>query len=133
MTLVEKIKQDQLNARKEGVTAKASNLTFLLGQLSQKKAPTDQDAIDLIRATVKSTKAAYKDELPASVSYDIQIMEAYLPMELSDDEIIDFLDKARDNGDKITKAYMGKINLFAKSQGKIVNNANASLILQAYL
>lgn len=133
MTLVEKIKQDQLNARKEGDTAKASNLTFLLGQLSQKKAPTDQDAIDLIRATVKSTKAAYKDELPASVSYDIQIMEAYLPMELSDDEIIDFLDKARDNGDKITKAYMGKINLFAKSQGKIVNNANASLILQAYL
>lgn len=133
MTILEKIKQDQLNARKEGDTAKASNLTFLLGQLSQKKAPTDQDAIDLIRATVKSTKAAYKDELPASVSYDIQIMEAYLPMELSDDEIVDFLDKARDNGDKITKAYMGKINLFAKSQGKIVNNANASLILQAYL
>lgn len=96
MTLVEKIKQDQLNARKEGDTAKASNLTFLLGQLSQKKAPTDQDAIDLIRATVKSTKAAYKDELPASVSYDIKIMEAYLPMELSDDKIIDFLDKARD-------------------------------------
>jgi uncharacterized protein YqeY len=133
MTLVEKLKQDQLNARKEGDTAKASNLTFLLGQLSQKKTPTDQDAIDLIRATVKSTKAAYKDELPTSVSYDIQIMESYLPSELTDDEIYTFLDSARDSGDKITKAYMGKINLFAKAQGKIVNNANASLILQAYI
>lgn len=133
MTIVEKIKEDQLGARKAGDTAKASNLTFLLGQLTQKKDPTDQDAIDLIRATVKSTKAAYKDGLPASVVYDIEIMEAYLPQELSDDEIYAFLDNARDNGDKITKAYMGKINLFAKSQGKIVNNANASLILNAYL
>jgi len=133
MNIVEKLKQDQLNARKSGDQALASNLTFLLGQLSQKKAPTDQDAIDLIRATVKSTKAAYKDELPASVSYDIQIMETYLPMELTDDEIYAFLDNARDSGDKITKAYMGKINLYAKSQGKIVNNSAASLILNAYL
>lgn len=133
MSIIEKLKVDQLNARKSGDQALASNLTFLLGQLSQKKVPTDQDAIDLIRATVKSTKAAYKDELPASVSYDIQIMETYLPKELSLDEITDFLDHARANGDKITKAYMGKINLLAKSQGKIVNNQEASLILQAYL
>ena len=133
MTLVEKLKQDQLNARKSGDQALTSNLTFLLGQLSQKKAPTHQVAIDLIRATVKSTKDAYKDEFPASVSYDIQIMETYLPMELTDDEIYAFLDKARDSGDKITKAYMGKINLYAKSQGKIVNNPNASLSRSAYL
>ncbi len=133
MSIVSKIKQDQLVARKTGQTEKAANLTFLLGQLSQKKEPTDQDAIDLIRATVKSTKAGYKDAMPASVLYDIQIMESYLPMELTDDEIYAFLDKARDSGDKITKAYMGKINMFAKSQGKIVNNTNASLILSAYL
>lgn len=133
MTILEKIKEDQLNARKEGDTAKASNLTFLLGQLSQKKEPTDQDAIDLIRATVKSIRNSFGEAIPTTMAYDVKVMEAYLPMELSDDEIIDFLDKAHDNGDKITKAYMGKINLFAKSQGKIVNNANASLILQAYL
>ncbi len=133
MTILEKIKEDQLNARKEGDTAKASNLTFLLGQLSQKKEPTDQDAIDLIRATVKSIRNSFGEAIPTTMAYDVKVMEVYLPMELSDDEIIDFLDKAHDNGDKITKAYMGKINLFAKSQGKIVNNANASLILQAYL
>ncbi len=133
MTIIVKIKDDQLAARKAGDTVKAANLTFLLGQLSQKKEPTDQDAIDLILSTVKSTKAAYKDGLPVSVVYDIEVMQSYLPQELTDDEIVDFLDKARDNGDKITKAHMGKINMFAKSQGKLVNNSVASLILQTYL
>ncbi len=133
MSIVEKIKEDQLAARKAGDTAKASNLTYILGQLSQKKDTSDEGAIALIRAFVKSSKAEYKDELPDSVAYDIQVLEAYLPQALTDDEIYAFLDAARDGGDKITKAYMGKINLFAKSQGKIVNNANASLILNAYL
>lgn len=133
MTIVEKIKEDQLAARKAGNVDKAANLTFLLGHLSQKKEPTDQDAIDLIRATVKSTKAVYKDGLPVSVVYDIEVMQSYLPQELTDDEIYAFLDEARDNGDKITKGYMGKINLFARSQGKLVNNQQAMLILQAYL
>lgn len=133
MSIVEKIKEDQLAARKAGDTAKASNLTYILGQLSQKKDTSDEGAIALIRAFVKSSKAEYKDELPDSVAYDIQVLEAYLPQALTDDEIYAFLDAARDGGDKITKAYMGKINLFAKSQGKIVNNSNASLILNAYL
>lgn len=133
MSIVEKIKEDQLAARKAGDTAKASNLTYILGQLSQKKDTSDEGAIALIRAFVKSSKAEYKDELPDSVAYDIQVLEAYLPQALTDEEIYAFLDAARDGGDKITKAYMGKINLFAKSQGKIVNNSNASLILNAYL
>lgn len=133
MTILEKIKEDQLKARKEGDQATASNLTYLLGQLTQKKDPTDQDAIDLIRATVKSTKTAYGEDIPESVVFDIQVMEAYLPAFITSDEISEFLDKAVAGGDKITKGYMGKINLFAKAQGKLVNNQEASLILQAYL
>lgn len=133
MSIVEKIKEDQLAARKAGEASKAANLTYILGQLSQKKDTSDDGAIALIRAFVKSSKSEYKDVLPESVAYDIQVLEAYLPQELTDDEIYAFLDSARENGDKITKAYMGKINLFAKSQGKIVNNANASLIINAYL
>lgn len=133
MGIVAKMKEDQLNARKAGETSKAANLTYILGKLSQTKSEKDEDAIALIRAFVKSSKAEYKDGLPDSVAYDIEILEAYLPKELTDDEIYMFLDLARAGGDKITKAYMGKINMFAKSQGKIVNNNNASLILNAYL
>lgn len=135
MTIIEKMKEDQLTYRKSGEKDKAASLTFLLGRLSQNKNPTDEDAIALIRATVKSTRRdleGHEDKLKA-FEEEIAFMESYLPKTLSEDEIRDFLDSARQNGEKITRAFMGKINLLAKRAGKIVDNAEASVILQAYL
>lgn len=136
MSIVAKMKEDQLAARKAGEGDKTANLTYILGKLSQIKSEKDEDAIAFVRSLIKTTRedaVAHNYTLSEKQEADLTFLAGYLPCELTDDEIYAFLDKARDSGDKITKAYMGKINMFAKSQGKIVNNVNASLILNAYL
>lgn len=133
--IIEKMKEDQLAFRKSGDKEKASTLTFLLGKLSQNKNSTDEDAIALIKSTVKSTRASLEghEEQLKQYEEEITFMESYLPAQLSEQDIRDFLDSAAKNGDKITMGFMGKINLLAKSLGKTVDNNIAKTILQSYL
>ncbi|UYL04433.1 hypothetical protein EPNKCIFM_00131 [Klebsiella phage KP13-16] len=133
--IIEKMKQDQLAFRKSGDKEKVATLTFLLGKLSQDKNSTDEDAIALIKSTVKSTRASLEGHEAQLKQYEEEIafMESYLPAQLSEEEIRDFLDTAVQNGDKITMSFMGKINMVAKAAGKTVDNQLAKTILQTYL
>lgn len=141
MSLLNKIKEDQLSFRKSGDKEKAATLTYLLGILSQKKESSDADVISLIKSTIKSTKTSLeKHDDPevvakalATYQSEFTFLETYLPQVLTDGEVIDFFSNMVDNGDKLTKGSMGKLNLYAKSQGKLVDNNVASVILNAYL
>lgn len=133
--IIEKMKADQLAFRKVGNKEKAATLTYLLGKLSQSKNPTDEDAIALIKSTVKATRASLQghEEQLKYYEEEISFMESYLPPQLSEEDIRDFLDTAVHNGDKVTMAFMGKINMLAKSSGKTVDNSLVKVILQSYL
>lgn len=133
--IIEKMKQDQLAFRKSGDKGKVSTLTFILGVLTQKKKSTDEDAVALIKSIIKSIRTSLKGHQEQLKQYEEEIafMETYLPAQLSEEEIRDFLDTAVQNGDKITMSFMGKINMVAKAAGKTVDNQLAKTILQAYL
>lgn len=133
--IIEKMKADQLAFRKSGNKEKAATLTYLLGKLSQSKNSTDEDAIALIKSTVKSTRASLQGHEEQLKYYEEEIvfMESYLPPQLSEEDIRDFLGAAVHNGDKVTMAFMGKINMLAKSSGKTVDNVLVKVILQSYL
>ncbi|MBS3975018.1 MAG: GatB/YqeY domain-containing protein [Actinobacteria bacterium] len=133
--LIEKMKQDQLAFRKSGDKEKVSTLTFILGVLTQKKKSTDEDAVALIKSIIKSIRTSLEGHKEKLKQYEEEIafMESYLPAQLSEEEIRDFLDTAVQNGDKITMSFMGKINMVAKAAGKTVDNQLAKTILQAYL
>lgn len=141
MTLLNKIKEDQLSFRKSGEKEKAGTLTYLLGLLSQKKDASDQDVISLIQSTIKSTKTSLeKHDDPEVVAKalttyqaEFTFLESYLPQFLGDDEVIDFFSNMALNGGKLTKGSMGKLNLYAKSQGKLVDNKVAAIILNSFL
>lgn len=142
-SLIEKVKADQLQARKDrimfnGVDVKSSLLTTLIGESQvDGKDPTDEELIKVVQKFLKNNDIflmqAKDENKRKTLVLEKNILKSYLPAELSEDDIRDFLDTAVQNGDKITRAFMGKINMLAKASGKVVDNKLASLILQSYL
>lgn len=149
MSLIEQVRKHQVEVRilshKAGhediatlAKIETAVLTTLLGESQvDGKDPTDDQLVKTIQKFIKNIDqfiSISKDVLTVErLKVERNALSVYLPQELTEQDIRDFLDTAVNNGDKVTKAFMGKINLLAKSSGKVVDNQLASLILQSYL
>lgn len=109
MTLIEKIRADQLDARKalrnETVTSRvrADLLTTLIGEAeavgkNEGRAPTDAEVVAMIKKFLKSARetmvALVKSNSPCTqineVDRTIEILEEYLPSQMSEQDLADF-------------------------------------------
>lgn len=135
MTILESIKADQLELRKAGNKELTASLTYILGRASQIKNATDADLIAIIQNIVKNTKKELKDHPDQLNTYEeeFKFITSYLPTELSEEDVKDFLETALHNGEKITKAYIGKVLAFAKKSGKVVDGATVTELVGEYL
>lgn len=98
MTLMQKIKQDQVEARKERDTIRANLLTTLIGEAEMvgknagNRESTDSEVVAVIKKFVKNaqeTLAALRAHLQdhVDVTVEISILEGYLPKQLSEYEL----------------------------------------------
>jgi uncharacterized protein YqeY len=106
--LQNKIKNDQLNARKNRDRLRANILTTLYSEVSiigkneGNRSTTDKEALKKINYFLKNAKEnleKIKDgrvisypERTSEIRLEIEIYESYLPTQLSDDEILKELD-----------------------------------------
>lgn len=102
-TLIETIKKDQLQARKNKDATKASLLTTLLGEASMigkndgNRESTDAEVIAVIKKFVKNTQEVIRitgmqqsiesREAGKVASEELRILESYLPKQLSENEL----------------------------------------------
>jgi len=117
MTLIEKIKHDQLQARKAKSADTIPLLTTLLGEANTiaknqgHEAPTDIEVQDLIRKFLKGN-AEVLDKAPNEESVRIArieraILEGYLPQQLSPEQLASAVKGAIDQGNTNIGAVMG--------------------------
>jgi uncharacterized protein len=107
VTLLEQIKADQLQARKDRLTLKATLLTTLIGEAVMKgkndgnRESTDDEVVEVVKKFIKNINDTIKflteggatetDERLITVKNERQILEAYLPQQLTEDQIVGFL------------------------------------------
>ena len=127
--LLDTIKADQLEARKLGDTLRAKLLTTLLGEASPSGNDTTTD--DKVQAVVKKfiknldemLKYSKSDSEHFSTLNEIEILNKYMPKQLSEEELDDIVCDLIDDGcDNIGK-IMKELNTKYKGQfdGKVAS------------
>jgi len=156
--LIERIKADQVEARKARNTLAATLLTTLLGESkmvaknAQRETPTDEEVTAVLKKFLKGnteTQAALRKAIdtqeqnhPAYVPKDLLdkidvagaeqiVLEAYLPKQLSQDELTDIVQVALTGGvEKNVGALMGflKTRYAGQYDGRVASQAIKTLI-----
>ncbi len=139
MGLKEKIMADMKEAMKAKDAAKVSTLRLLLSEIKNREIDkrgelTDDEVIAVIQKAVKQRKEsieqyekAGRSELVEKEKKELEILEAYLPQPLTEEELDALIDETikevgatsiKDMG-KVMKAIMPKVR--GRADGKLVN------------
>jgi uncharacterized protein YqeY len=90
--LYSKIKADQIQARKDREVLKAALLTTLMGEAQKTTAgsgqePADDQVMALIKKFVKDLKEFIRIKDNPTSRSELEILEAYLPKQLTDEQL----------------------------------------------
>ncbi|MBW1659636.1 MAG: GatB/YqeY domain-containing protein [Deltaproteobacteria bacterium] len=139
MTLLEKIRQDLKDAMKKGDKDRLSTLRMILSnvknrQIEKKDSLDDQEIVRIIQGLVRQSKDAVeqfekgnRSDLVAKEETFITICQAYLPEQLSEEDLEAIIRETvaevgalspKDMG-KVMKAVMPKVA--GRADGKLVN------------
>ena len=134
MTLREKINSDLLNAMKAKEEIKVGALRMLKAAImkfevsgAEKKDATDDEVIQIIKKEVKQRKDsidAYtkggRAELAAKEAAEMKILEAYLPAQMSEEEVKKVVSQVISQTGATSKADFGKVMgaVMAQAKGK---------------
>lgn len=135
MSLFDRIKKDQLQARKDKKTRAAASLTCVIGDAQQvSKEPTDEQVIAVIRKHVKNLNETMKVALDKTdIAIEITFLSQYLPQTFTDADIglmIGNLLVAHD--DLTTGIVMGYVKKEAQAQGKMFDGAQVKRVFDIY-
>lgn len=148
MSLIESIKADQVEARKARNTLVATLLTTLLGEANmvaknaQRDTPTDEEVQAVVKKFLKGnleTQAVLNKARPSTPTLERlgdaqkeqQILESYLPQQLSESELVKIVSSAILAGTASNVgALMGflKANHAGKYDGKLASAAIKSVL-----
>ncbi len=139
MGLKERIMADMKEAMKAKDTVRLSTLRLLLSEIKNKEIDkrgelTDDEILAVIQKAVKQRRESiqqYKDggreDLAEKEQKELEVLEAYLPQPLSEEELISLIDEVikevgatsmRDMG-KVMREIMPKVR--GRADGKLVN------------
>lgn len=135
MTLFDRIKKDQLQARKDKKPRSASALTCVIGDSQQvSKEPTDDQVIAVIRKHVKNLNETMKVAVDKTdIAIEITFLSSYLPQTLTDAEIglmVANMLVAHDNLN--VGMVMGYVKKQAQAQGKMFDGAQVKRVFDIY-
>lgn len=95
--MLQQLKNDQLQARKNKESVKAKLLTILIsdavmiGKNDGNREPTESEIIALIKKYIKNAEETLTYSDNVDTVQELAILESYLPHQLSDDEIWDIV------------------------------------------
>ena len=144
--MVEKLKQDMIEAMKAKDKERLTTIRMIKGELDKehidkKREINDELLIEVVTRGIKQRKDSISEfekgnrsDLIEKTQSEIDILQNYLPEQLSEDEVITIIDEAislihpggvRDMG-KVMKAAKEKIG--AASDGRTINEAVKKLL-----
>ena len=132
MVTVDILRSDLNQSLKSKDEPKVSTLRLLLSALNYKKIEvqrelTDQDILSVIQKEVKKRKESIelfkqgkRDDLVAKEEGELQILQTYLPQQLSEEELIRLVDQAIQETNATALVQMGIVmkQVMAKAQGQ---------------
>ena len=144
--LVEQIKKDMLMALKSGDKEKKESLSMLVAALNSKAKEkladlTEAEELAVLQKELKQTKetlsfAEGREDIIAKCNLRMSVIEAYLPKQMSEDEIKSVIESvianlglssvSKSDKGKIMKDLMPKVK--GKADGKLVNS-----LLETYM
>jgi uncharacterized protein YqeY len=140
MSLIDKVKADQLAARKARDTVAASLLTTLLGEVTTlaknagREHPTDEEVSATIRKFLKSNTELQSHlidvALLATAKLEAMLLTAFLPKQMSEDELRVAVKAIVADGAANVGAVMGQLK--AKHAG-LYDGKTASAIIKEVL
>ena len=138
--MIEKIRQEMFDALKAGKKERKDALSALLDALlkaekTQMKPLTEADAAQVIRKEIKQLQDTLefaeqsRREAAEECKYRIVLYKTYLPKELTDDEIIQMIEKIVEENTE-TDMNQGRImkNIMPQIKGKANGNRVAYLV-----
>ncbi len=140
--MYEKINEDLKNAMKEKDTFKLSVLRMLksalqLEQIAKKHELDDNEIATVLKKQVKLRKDSLeeykkydKTELVESLEKEIAILDAYLPEEMSEEEITNIVDEAIN---EVKPSSMKDMGLVMKKVNELLVGKNADMSLVSKL
>ncbi|MBU4210919.1 GatB/YqeY domain-containing protein [Patescibacteria group bacterium] len=133
----DKIKEDSVKALKRGESKKVEILRFLLSLIEKRalKLPPgemkDDDVLVVLQKELKNKKEskqmfekALRDDLIKEVEYEIELLQSYLPEEISEEEIRMCVKKIVDESEELNFGIvMGRVmaELKGKAGGELVS------------
>lgn len=136
--LLDQLQADLKNAQLAREVAKVSTLRLLLSEAKNKEiakggALTDEDIIVLISREVKKRKEAVdsfragaREELAAKEEQEAKILEAYLPEQMSSEELTKVVDETINEVGASSIADLGKV--IGMVMGKVKGQADGSVV-----
>ena len=133
----EQIANDLKNAMKNGDKFKLSVLRMLksalqLESISKKHELSDDEVLSVIKKQVKTRKDTIeefkkygKDEEVAKLEQEIEILNAYLPEEMTEEEIIKVIDEVFND---LKPTSMKEMGMVMKELNTKITNADMSLV-----
>lgn len=147
MSLKEQIQEDLTNAMKAKEEVKVSALRMLKSEIMKfevsgaKKEAKDEDIITIIQKQVKQRKDSEeqfrnggREEMADKEAAESKILEAYLPEQMSEEEVKEIVQATIQEVGATSKADMGKImgavmpKVKGKADGKMINKLVMDLL-----
>jgi uncharacterized protein YqeY len=114
--LTDRVKDDLTAARKAGERERVTTLSLILSELQKAAKEGNDDAVAVLRRERKrrqESARAYTDggrpELAAAEEAEAAIIEAYLPVELSDEQLREIVTAAVERSGATSPKDMGKV------------------------
>lgn len=139
MALKEKISSDMKEALKGGDKIRLSTLRLLLSEIknaeiAKRKELDDEGVLEVVsreirkrRESIAEFEKAGREDLSSKERIEAQILEAYLPPQLSEEELAAIVDKALQESGAVSLKEMGKVmalvipQIKGRAEGKTVN------------
>lgn len=129
-----KLKSDRIEARKAGDKLKANLLGVIIGEANQLGiGVTDEQVLKIVKSTMKSVneriEKEYSDCDLSSALAEAEILQAYLPKEISDQSLVEGLESLIYTfGDKNMGVVMKEMKAIVEQEGFLWNGKKASEI-----
>ena len=132
--IIEKIKNDKVQARKNKDTAATKILSLVMSELDRKQKYTDVDTIKVIKDSIKNNKLMLEHQSDSDkidlLSKEIAILEKYLPEQFTTEEINKIVNEFVTANGPCTMQHLGKLMKQFKESGKDYDGAVVSIIFK---
>lgn len=134
----DRIREDMKAAMRSHDAARLSTIRLLLAAIKQREVDERIEADDAVvmqviakmvkqrRDSVEQYRAGHRDDLVAKEQAEIDVLEAYLPAQMSEEDIAKIIDEAIDESGASGMAAMGKVMAIVKP--RVLGQANMGTV-----